>query len=625
MSETESLRKELGLLDVFCIATGAMISSGLFILPGLAHQQAGPAVFVSYLIAGLLALTGMLSQAELISAMPKAGGDYFYVTRAMGPAVGTVNGLITWFSLCMKSVLALVGISEFSKLVLPWDIPGQWYAVLFCLIFLLLNLFGAKKASLLQIILVFGLLAVLTLYVSKGMFEMRLDRLDPFLPGGVTAVFATAGFVFISYGGLLKMASVAEEVRDPGRVLPLGMMLSLLVVVILYMLVVLVTAGVLEAEALDGSLTPISDGAEVIMGRSGKIILSIAAMFAFITTANAGMLSATRYPLALSRDKLFPEFLNKVNRRFGTPHRSIILTAVFMIVMLFFELELLVKVASSVLILTFILSCLSVVVLRESRLQNYRPQFKAPLYPWIQAAGVVGFGVILFQMKKEALVTGSVLAAAGLFVYWFYGRIKESREYALLHLVERITAKELTDNRLETELKEIIRERDDIRADRFDRIIEKSRILDIKEELTCEELFEKAADEMSGPLNMKTGELKRLFIEREKESSTVITPFLAIPHIVIPGEKTFDILLVRSKDGVVFPETEDKIHAVFFLVGSKDERNFHLRTLSSIAQIVQEVRFEERWEKARDINGLRDVVLLGNRKRDTDTFKRPKK
>ena len=91
------LKKELTLLDIFCIASGAMISSGLFILPGLAHARAGPAVVLSYFIAGLLAMTGMLSQAELVSAMPKAGGTYFYVTRAMGPTVGTVDGLITWF------------------------------------------------------------------------------------------------------------------------------------------------------------------------------------------------------------------------------------------------------------------------------------------------------------------------------------------------------------------------------------------------------------------------------------------------------------------------------------------------------------------------------------------------
>src|SRR6056297_2050626 len=98
-----ALRRHLGLLEVFCIASGAMISSGIFVLPGLAHAQAGPAVVVSYLLAGLLALVGLLNVAELATAMPRAGGDYFFITRTLGPAVGTIGGLLTWFSLSLKS------------------------------------------------------------------------------------------------------------------------------------------------------------------------------------------------------------------------------------------------------------------------------------------------------------------------------------------------------------------------------------------------------------------------------------------------------------------------------------------------------------------------------------------
>ena len=102
------LRRELGLLDVFCVATGAMISSGLFVLPGLAHAKAGPAVFLSYLIAAVLAIPAMFSKAELVTAMPRAGGDYFYATRSMGDAAGTVVGFVSWFALSFKSAFALV-------------------------------------------------------------------------------------------------------------------------------------------------------------------------------------------------------------------------------------------------------------------------------------------------------------------------------------------------------------------------------------------------------------------------------------------------------------------------------------------------------------------------------------
>ena len=151
MKTHKSLKKELGFWDVFCLATGAMISSGLFVLPGVAHAKVGPALFLSYFFAGLLALTGVFSQAELVSAMPKSGGAYFFVTRSLGPAVGTIQGLLTWFSLLLKAAFALVGINAFVHLIFPQfaDSVGgiPWVGMLIGVVFIVLNFTGAKKAG----------------------------------------------------------------------------------------------------------------------------------------------------------------------------------------------------------------------------------------------------------------------------------------------------------------------------------------------------------------------------------------------------------------------------------------------------------------------------------------------
>jgi basic amino acid/polyamine antiporter, APA family len=143
-----------------------MISSGLFVLPGLAHAHAGPAVIFSYFLAGLLAMTGMFSIAELTTAMPKAGGDYFFITRGLGPATGTVAGLLSWFSLSMKSAFALVGMSAFTIIFIDLDI--RLISVIFCILFTILNITGVKKAGTFQIILVTGLLLILIIYIIKG-------------------------------------------------------------------------------------------------------------------------------------------------------------------------------------------------------------------------------------------------------------------------------------------------------------------------------------------------------------------------------------------------------------------------------------------------------------------------
>ena len=604
------------MISVFSIATGAMISSGIFILPGLAYARAGPAVVVSYFIAALLALTGMLSQAELVSAMPKAGGTYFYVSRTLGPAVGAVDGFITWFSLSLKSAFALVGMAAFTRLVVDIDI--HIVAVSLCFLFVIINILGIKEAGRFQVGLLGALLALMVLYVVRGLPAVDVQHFSPFAPHGLAGVFSTAGIVFISYGGLLKVASVAEEVKDPGRVIPLGMILSLLVVSILYTLVVFVTSGVLGGGELDNSLTPISDGAAVIMGSGGKIALSIAAILAFVSTANAGIMAASRYPIALSRDGLLPEFLSRINTRFKTPHVSILITGAFIIASLFLKLEILVKAASSVLILTFVFSCLSVIILRESHLQNYQPRFRAPLYPWIQIAGIIGFSFLIFEMGKEALLASSILVASGLFVYWFYGRIRINKEYALLHLAERITAKELSSGSLETELKEIIRERDNVVKDRLDHIIEDCPILDIDKSMPVEEFYKLVADLLADSCIgrcLPSSDLLDLLTLREKDSSTVIVPGLAIPHIVVDGEHAFDILLARCREGIIFAEDIPPVHAAFVLAGTRDERNFHLRVLAAIAQLALDPHFENKWMRAKNKEALRDIVLLGERKR----------
>ncbi|MFH1007700.1 MAG: amino acid permease [Candidatus Latescibacterota bacterium] len=607
-----NLKKELGLLDVFCVASGAMISSGLFILPGLAHAKAGPAVVVSYFVAGLLAMTGMLSIAELTTAMPKAGGDYFFITRGMGPAIGTVAGLLSWFSLSLKSAFALVGMAAFAGLILHVEI--HVLAVLLCLLFIFINLIGIKGAVRIQVVLVAGLLLLLFLYVVRGLPQVNVRHFEPFIPKGFTAVLSTAGFVFVSYGGLLKVASVAEEVKDPGRNIPMGMLLSLLVVSIFYTLVIFVTTGVLTGAELDRSLTPISDGAAVFMGPWGRNLLSIAAILAFVSTANAGIMAASRYPLGLSRDGLLPACFGRVHSRYKTPHVSILFTGAFMVVALFLKLDILVKAASTVLILTYILSNLSIIVLRESGLQNYQPSFRAPLYPWVQLIGIIGFGFLIFEMGKEALLITSILIGGGGCAYWFYGR-KTHREYALLHLIERIVAKELTNGSLESELKEIIQERDEIVKDRFDEIIEGSVVLDIDRSLPVEEGFGLMADAMAENLHVPPSVLLRLLLEREQESSTAISPGVAIPHILVEGTGRFCILLVRCRGGIVFSESAPDVHTVFVLVGTRDERNFHLRALAAIAQIVQGPHFEKKWMAAKSEEGLRDVVLLGKRRR----------
>ena len=609
----EVLKKELKLLDVYCIATGAMISSGLFILPGIAHGLAGPAVVISYLLAGVLAMTGMFSQAELVSAMPKAGGTYFYVARSMGPFVATINGLLEWISISLKSAFALVGISAFAAFFL--HVNTEMVAVIFCVFFVAVNYLSTKKAGSAQVFLVIMLLALLVFYVLMGVPAVNARNLTPFVPFGTGAIFSTAGFVFISYGGLIKTTSVAEEVKDPARVVPRAMILSFITAVILYVAVIFVTSGVLGSEQLDGSLTPISDGAFMFAGRPGQIALAIAAILAFVSTANAGIMAAARYPLALSRDGLLPDIFGNISKKFKTPNIAIFATGILIIISLFLKIKILVEVASTVLIFTFIFSSLCVIIMRESGIKSYKPTFHSPLYPWMQIIGIFGCWLLVVNMGKEALFISSFLFAAGGAVFWFYGRQRTKRDFALLHLVERVAAREFVDVSLETELKEIIHERDANVKDRFDHVVEESIVLDLKETISSGELCAIVAEKMADQIAVDKAVINKALLDREEQCSTVLSPGLAIPHVVVEGAHKFAILLARCKEGIVFPGAEKKVQTVFVLIGTRDERSFHLRALSAIALITQDPDFDQKWIEAKDEEALRSIILLSKRKR----------
>jgi len=609
------MKKKLNLLDVFCLASGAMISSGLFVLPGVAHATCGPAVILAYVLAGGLALTGLFSQAELVSAMPKAGGTYFYVMRSMGPAAGTVQGIMIWLSLSLKTAFALVGMAAFTAMVLPWSwVNNTVLAIALTLCFAALNIWGAKKAGFLQNILVLGLIVILCVFTFKGLPQIKVQNLTPFAPYGFKSVFATAGMVFISYGGLLKVASVAEEVNRPERNIAMAMLLSLVVVSLLYVLVVFVASGVLGNE-LNGSLTPISDAAQKFMGEGGRILLGVAALLAFISTANAGIMASSRYPFALARDEMLPEALARENKA-GMPYMALGVTTCAIIIALFLPLPLLVKMASGVLIITFMLSCLCVLIMRESRLLNYQPKFRSPLYPWVQIAGAVGCLALLISMGWTVVMGCLMLTGVSLFFFWFYGRIRTNQEFALMHVIERLTSRDLTEHMLEEELKSIIRKRDDIVADRFDQVIESCDVLDVGDSCDAEALFEQLAQRLSRGDNSMKSAVKEMLWQREHDSSTVIAEGLAIPHIILEGEGRFDIIVVRSRRGIDFPDSDSgAVHAVFCLAGTKDQRNFHLQALSAIAQVVMRPEFMNKWRQAKDGSSLRDIVLLSRRMR----------
>ncbi len=252
------LKRKLGFWSVFCIATGAMISSGLFILPGMAFSKAGPAVVLAYALAAVMAVPAMLAKAELATAMPKSGGSYFFVERSLGALPGTIAGMAGWFSIALKSAFAMIGIGAFATLIWPdADLlgRGQWIikavAVAGCVVFAVLNIVSVKLAGRMQIVLVAALLVALTIFVVAGVPSVRQHpNFDNFMGKGWSSILSTAALVFVSFGGLTKVAGVGEEVRNPRRNIAGAMFLALAVVSVFYVAAVFVVVGVCGGDEL---------------------------------------------------------------------------------------------------------------------------------------------------------------------------------------------------------------------------------------------------------------------------------------------------------------------------------------------------------------------------------------
>lgn len=613
------LDRQLGLWAVFSIAAGAMISSGLFVLPGLAYQITGPSLVLAYALAGLLNVPTMLAQAEVSTAMPRSAGSYLVVERSLGAYLGTIAGLINWSSIGLKAAFAMVGIGTLAELAAPqlgvWAVKGT--AIAACAVFTLFNLRSVRGTSWLQGALVAGLLAALGFFILAGLPDVALQRFRPAFLGGFRNFLTVTGMVFVSYGGLTKVVDIAEEVRRPGRTLPLGMFLSYAVVNALYVGVAFVTVGVLPPEKLSGSLHPVSDAAAASLGLLVAWMVGAGAFLAYATTGNAGLLSASRSPMAMSRDGLLPPAFGRTHPRFHTPHIAVVVTGAAMaLVIAFLSLEGLVKTASAMLILSMMLINVSVIVMRYSRLEGYRPVFRMPGVPWLPLATILVYVFLLIEMGTTAMLITSAFVAAASVWYVVYVQHRIDRESAAAYLVRRIVSRDIARSGLEDELVQMSLERDEIVEDRFDRLARDAVILDIPEPIRARELFRRVSEAMAPRLGLPAERLEDLLLAREREASTVLQPGLAVPHVLVPGEHVFEMAMVRCVAGAVFSDLTEPVHVAFVLAGSRDERNFHLRALMAVAHILQEPDFMARWMAAANEGQLRDIILLARRPRE---------
>lgn len=628
MARWGQLKKSLGLSDLFAISTGAMFSSGFFLLPGLAYAQAGPVVVLAYLLSGLLMLPAMFSIAEMATALPKAGGSYYFIDRSLGPMVGNIGGFGVYISLVLKTAFTLVGIGAYTGLFL--DLPIKQVAIALTVVFMLVNIFGAKQSTGLQKILVISLIIALSFFIVQGVTYLfsdmgvtaLRDTFTPAMPFGPMGLISTIGFVFISYAGLTKIESVAEEVKNPERNIPLGMMLSLGITIAIYTIGVFIVVATVDHSVLKECMTPIATAGEVFMGwlpaDAGLLLVVIAAFAAFASTGNAGILSASRYPLAMARDKLLPSGFARLNR-FHTPGMSIMVTsALVTFFIIFLTADGIAKMASTVHLTIMLLVNVSVIIFRKSKIASYDPGFRSPFYPYVQVFGIIVYGLLIIYMGLQPVLLSFIVFLLAYLWYRFHARKFTRREGAIYHWFAHMGRRH--DPSLESEFVELLKEKGLREDDPFDRLIVNTDIFIKKDSEThFGKLLYQVSKLFSRTLDKDPESIKEAFRERAPIDPTLLHPNVSMLHAQMEGieEPMLKIVISRrgikrhiEKNGI---HSTDHIHVFFFLVSAIEDQRQHLRLLVHISDILERRRFVEKVLACHNEQEVKEYLLHNER------------
>ncbi len=456
----EELAKDLGLVSALTIGIGTMIGAGIFVLPGIAAQRAGPIVVLSFVIGGLIALLNALSVSELGTAMPKAGGAYYFINRSLGPVFGSISGLGDWLGLAFASAFYTIGFGQYlgeiltlpslvlAEVSLPdlsivgvalledaiWIVgltDVQFGAILAGVLFVGVNYIGAKETGGIQTVIVTILLAILTVFAIVGWFSFDWGTVTGdggVTPLGTAEILPATGLVFVSYLGYAKIATVAEEMKNPGRNLPIAIVGSVLIVGVIYTILVTLMIGIVPWPELDLE-APVAQAAEVAfpaaIAGAAALVMTLGALLATASSANASILASARINFAMGRDEIVTDWLNEIHPRFATPYRSILVTGamiVLFVILLGTDVGLLAEAASVLHLIVFALLNVAVIVFRETDAPGYDPDFEVPLYPIVPILGAVcSLGLIAFMdFWPQVIAVGFVVGAVAW--YMLYAR-----------------------------------------------------------------------------------------------------------------------------------------------------------------------------------------------------------
>jgi len=433
------LKRALGAIDLTLLGIGAIVGAGIFVLTGVAAAKyAGPAIVVSFMVSGFACAMAALCYAEFAAMIPVAGSAYSYSYATMGELVGWIIGWDLVLEYAVGAAAVAVGWSGYLRVILeglgihlpdalthaPGSVPGAVIDLPALLIVLAISAIlyvGISESARFNSIIVAIKLMVIGLVIVVGVFYVRPANWSPFAPMGWPGVMKGAAVIFFAYIGFDAVSTAAEEVVNPKRDLPLGILASLFACTLLYIIVAGVLTGMVPARAIDLN-APLASafvirGLNIVSG-----VISLGAVAGLTSVLLVLLLGQSRIFFAVSRDGLLPAAFSRIHPRFRTPHIPTTITAIAVgVTAALLPIQEIAELTNIGTLFAFVLVCAGVWILRRMEPNLSRP-FRTPLVPLVPILGIIFCAYLMSSLPTLTWIRFFVWMALGFVIYFSYGR-----------------------------------------------------------------------------------------------------------------------------------------------------------------------------------------------------------